>query len=104
MQVSNQTRPYEYNHGETDALIERWNNDLIDQFNKGHGLSQKEIRENLGINAKDLLEIYVEGNKIVLTKHNDSCLFCSTEDDLVNFDGHKICKSCLAKLAKLNEA
>ena len=63
-----------------------------------------EISENLGINAKDLLEIYVEGNKIVLTKHNDSCLFCSTEDDLVNFDGHKICKSCLAKLAKLNEA
>ena len=63
-----------------------------------------EIRENLGINAKDLLEIYVEGNKIVLTKHNDSCLFCSTEDDLVNFDGHKICKSCLAKLAKFNEA
>ena len=63
-----------------------------------------EIRENLGINAKDLLEIYVEGNKIVLTKHNDSCLFCSTEDDLVNFDGHKICKSCLTKLAKFNEA
>ena len=63
-----------------------------------------EIRENLGINAKDLLEIYGDGYKIVLTKHNDSCLFCSTEDDLVNFDGHKICKSCLAKRAKFNEA
>lgn len=63
-----------------------------------------EIRENLGINAKDLLEIYVEGDKIVLTKRNESCIFCSEEDDLVNFDGRKICKSCLAKIAKLNEA
>ena len=48
MHVSNQTRPYEYAKGETDALIERWNNDLIGQFNRGKGLSKKEIRENLG--------------------------------------------------------
>ena len=47
MHISNQTRPYEYNKGETDALIERWNNALIEQFNAGKGLSQKEIRANL---------------------------------------------------------
>lgn len=47
MHVSNQTRPYEIHKGETDALIETWNNDLIEQFNKGHGLSRKEIRANL---------------------------------------------------------
>ena len=28
-------------------LIERWNNELIDQFNRGGGLSQKEIRANM---------------------------------------------------------
>ncbi len=47
MHVANQTRPYEYHQGETDALIERWNNDLIAQFNQGKGLSQKEIRANM---------------------------------------------------------
>ncbi|MBR5560044.1 MAG: 2-hydroxyacyl-CoA dehydratase [Clostridia bacterium] len=47
MHVSNQTRPYEYRKGETDALIERWNNDLIEQFNHGKGLSNKEIRANM---------------------------------------------------------
>ena len=47
MHVSNQTRPYEYRKGETDALIERWNSELIDQFNRGHGLSRKEIRANM---------------------------------------------------------
>ena len=47
MHVSNQTRPYEHSKGETDALIERWNSELIRQFNRGAGLSQKEIRANL---------------------------------------------------------
>ena len=47
MHVSNQTRPYETHKGETDALIERWNAELIEQFNRGKGLSQKEIRANM---------------------------------------------------------
>jgi len=47
MHVSNQTRPYECRKGDTDALIERWNSELIDQFNRGHGLSRKEIRANM---------------------------------------------------------
>ena len=47
MHVSNQTRPYELKKGETDALIEQWNRDLLAQFSAGHGLSNKEMRVNL---------------------------------------------------------
>lgn len=47
MHVSNQTRPYEFNKGETDALIDRWNEDLIAQFNRGEGLSSKQMRANM---------------------------------------------------------
>lgn len=47
MHVSNQTRPYETHKGDTDALIERWNAELIEQFNRGKGLSQREIRANM---------------------------------------------------------
>ena len=47
MHVSNQTRPYEHKRGETDALIQHWNEELIAQFNRGKGLSKKEMRENL---------------------------------------------------------
>ncbi|MBQ4266019.1 MAG: 2-hydroxyacyl-CoA dehydratase [Clostridia bacterium] len=53
MHVSNQTRPYEFTKGETDALIERWNDELIDQFNHGKGLSQKEIRANMDLIVAD---------------------------------------------------
>ncbi len=61
-----------------------------------------EIRENLDINPKDLLDISVQGNQIVLTKHGNSCIFCDSCDDLVIFEDKKICKSCLEKLSKLN--
>ena len=47
MHVSNQTRPYEFKKGETDALIRRWNDTLIEQFNHGKGLSKSEMGENL---------------------------------------------------------
>ena len=60
-----------------------------------------EIRENLGIQPKDLLDISVQGNQIVLTKHNQSCIFCDCADDLVIFEDKKVCKACLAKLSEL---
>ena len=47
MCVSNQTRPYEHEQGQTDALIARWNEDLLAQFNRGRGLSHREMKENL---------------------------------------------------------
>ena len=47
MHLSNQTRPYETKEGTTDRLIEHWNDILITQFNRGRGLSQREIRSNL---------------------------------------------------------
>ena len=57
MHISNQTRPYEYTQGETDALIERWNDALIAQFNEGKGLSKKEIRANLSRIVADFAAI-----------------------------------------------
>ena len=53
MCVSNQTRPYEFNVGETDALIEKWNDALIEQFNRGKGLSNKDMRKNLAAIVDD---------------------------------------------------
>ncbi len=61
-----------------------------------------EIREAFDIKAKDLLEIYVQGDKIVLRKHDASCIFCGSDGELVNFEEKKVCKACLAKLATLD--
>ena len=53
MCVSNQTRPYELEKGTTDALIEKWNDALIEQFNRGQGLSNKAMRQNLAAIVDD---------------------------------------------------
>ena len=57
-----------------------------------------EIRENLNIHPKDLLEIYLDGNQIILKKNTDSCVFCGVENDLVSLEEKSVCKNCLAKL------
>lgn len=60
-----------------------------------------EIRENLNIKTKDLLEISLQGNQIILKKHGESCIFCDNSEDLVIFEDKKVCKHCLAKLSNL---
>jgi transcriptional pleiotropic regulator of transition state genes len=60
-----------------------------------------EIRENLDIKTKDLLEIFVQGDKIVLKKHTASCIFCGSEENVADFEDKKVCRACLEKLSKL---
>ena len=59
----------------------------------------KEIRRKLGIANTDPVEIYVEGDKIILTKYLPVCHFCSGSENVVEYKGKKICKSCIAELA-----
>ncbi len=58
----------------------------------------KELRDNLGINEKDFLEIYVDGENIILGKHNYSCIFCGSEDNITFFKEKQLCEQCLAEL------
>ena len=58
-----------------------------------------ELRRTLDINIKDALEIYTEDDTVILKKYTPDCLFCGEgSNDLVNFKGKWICKSCLKDL------
>ena len=57
-----------------------------------------EIRENLGIETKDLLEISLQGDQIILKKSVTTCIFCGAEGELFEFEGKKLCTKCLDKL------
>lgn len=59
-----------------------------------------EIRNTLNIESRDPLEIFVEGDRIILTKFSPSCLFCDSTDKVVFFNGKRICHDCLAQLKK----
>ena len=57
-----------------------------------------ELRRTLSIEIKDALEIYVDGEQIILKKYEPSCIFCSDARNVVNYRGKNICKSCMEEL------
>ena len=60
-----------------------------------------ELRRTLDIAQKDSLEIFVEGNRIILKKYEPSCAFCENTKDIIQYKGQNICPNCLAELKKL---
>lgn len=60
----------------------------------------KELRDTLDILEKDPLEIYVNGNEILLKKYEPGCIFCGDAQDVISFKCKNICKTCLQDLQK----
>lgn len=59
----------------------------------------KEMRRKMNIATSDPLEIFVEGDKIILAKYKDACIICGTDEGELNeFKGKKICPACIAEL------
>ena len=59
-----------------------------------------EIRNTLGIESRDSLEIFVEGDKIVLSKYQPCCLFCGNAQHVLYFHGKMICRDCTEQMKK----
>lgn len=60
-----------------------------------------ELRRTMGIDVKDSLEIYVDGDSIILCKYEPSCIFCGNAKDIVNFKGKNVCSACARELGML---
>ncbi|NLM38011.1 MAG: AbrB/MazE/SpoVT family DNA-binding domain-containing protein [Firmicutes bacterium] len=54
-----------------------------------------ELRRTLRIEEKDALEIYVDGERIILKKYEPACIFCGNADNVRNFKEKNICQNCL---------
>ena len=59
-----------------------------------------ELRRTLDIAEKDPLEIYVDGNTIILKKYEPACIFCNNAKDVENYKSKNICQDCLKELKK----
>lgn len=60
-----------------------------------------ELRRTLGIAEKDALEIFVDGERIILKKYEPACIFTGNAEDLVYYKGKMISKSCIQEMASL---
>ena len=52
----------------------------------------------MDIRSNDPVEIYVDDDKIILTKYAPSCIFCGGADNLTVFKDKKICSDCIAQI------
>ena len=57
-----------------------------------------ELRRTLDIAERDPVEIYVEGNSIVLKKYQPACVFCGDSKNVSEFKGKNICAKCIQEL------
>lgn len=58
-----------------------------------------ELRRTYNIEEKDALEIYVDGESIILKKYEPACIFCGDAKNVDNYKGKNICSGCLAELS-----
>ena len=59
-----------------------------------------ELRRHMDISEKDSLEIYVDGQNILLKKYQPCCIFCDSADEVISVKGKNVCRACLKELAK----
>ena len=60
-----------------------------------------ELRRTMNIGVKDALEIYVDGDQIVLKKYEPSCIFCGNAKDIIHYKGKNVCSACAHELGLL---
>lgn len=62
-----------------------------------------ELRNSLGIEKKNPLEIYVESEYIILKKYQPDCIFCGDVKDVILYKGRNICPTCFEEMKSLNK-
>lgn len=67
----------------------------------GRFVLPKELRKSLDINQNDYLQIFLEGDAIVLKKSQMNCVLCGNSDELSDYRDKKVCRACLEELRKL---
>lgn len=65
----------------------------IDQL--GRVVLPAELRRLFNISEGDLVEIYVDDDRIILRKVEERCVFCSSAEGLHEHLGKQVCKNCI---------
>lgn len=60
-----------------------------------------ELRRTMDIGVKDMVEIFVENEQIILKKYHPCCIFCGDAREVAPFKGKLVCKKCIADCGAL---
>ena len=59
-----------------------------------------ELRQTMDIEERDRVEIYLEGDLIIVRKFEQTCLFCGTARNLIAFKEKSVRRDCIRALNK----
>ncbi|PTQ51327.1 MAG: Transition state regulatory protein AbrB [Brockia lithotrophica] len=62
-----------------------------------------DIRRELGLGERDLVEISVEGDAIVVRRFESVCVFCGSKEDLLDYRRKTVCRRCAQALCRMAE-
>lgn len=86
-----------------DNRLDKMGTRRIDEL--GRIVLPMEIRKNLEIREGDLLEFFTDSSKnIIIKKYADTCIFCNSQENLIELGNKAICKECARKVcSKVSE-
>ncbi len=60
-----------------------------------------ELRRSLDIEIKDPVEIYVDGDYILLRKYEPACVFCGNAKNIRRIKDKNVCEDCIKEMQNL---
>ena len=69
--------------------------------NLGRVVLPIELRRTMDISVKDPLEVFVDGDDIILRKYQPGCIFCGGTKGLVAYRDKSLCPQCIDAIRKL---
>ncbi|WP_020621095.1 AbrB/MazE/SpoVT family DNA-binding domain-containing protein [Paenibacillus daejeonensis] len=70
----------------------------LDQL--GRFVIPMELRRTMGITEEDGLEIFTDGERIILKKYQPGCVITGSQEDLVSFGGKMYSRDAIRQLAR----
>lgn len=67
----------------------------------GRTVIPMEVRKLLNLPVKAKMQIFIDGNAIVLKQFEDKCVFCGSEENLVSFKDKKLCPDCIEMIKQI---
>ena len=68
--------------------------------NLGRVVLPIELRRTLNIGVKDMVEVFVDGDDIILRKYEVGCVFCGGTENVFLYREKPLCRACLKALRK----
>lgn len=56
------------------------------------------LRNSLGVESGELVEMFVEGDRLIMRKFSCGCTFCGGSQSLVTYMDKPVCRECIKKL------